>query len=219
MSLIDSIMRIPLAKEGYPFIFPLLGITVLIGIFSFKWAVAPGILTLFVIYFFRDPERMVPSEPGLIVSPADGRVIDIKHVEDDNLRGGESTRVSIFLSVFNVHVNRIPCEGNIIQTVYTPGKFLPAFRDKASLLNEQNSLVIDHKNKKIVVKQIAGLIARRIVCWVKEGYHVTRGQRFGLIRFGSRVDLFVPKEVELVIKKGDSVIGGKTIIGKIKDEI
>ncbi len=176
-------------------------------------------LTLFVIYFFRDPERVVPSESGIIVSPADGRIIDIKHKVNENLMEEESVCVSIFLSVFNVHVNRIPCEGNVIQTVYNSGKFLPAFREKASLLNEQNSLVIDHKNKKIVVRQIAGLIARRIVCWVKEGCHVARGQRFGLIRFGSRVDLFVPKEVELLIEKGDKVVGGKTIIGKIKDEI
>lgn len=210
-------MRIPIAKEGYPFILPLLGVSVVIGFFSIKWSIAPGLLTLFVIYFFRDPERFVPSEPGLIVSPADGRVLGIKHDAKDDLMGGESICVTIFLSVFNVHVNRIPCEGEITQTVYNPGKFLPAFQEKASLLNEQNSVVINHKKNKIVVRQIAGLIARRIVCWVSEGCHVDRGQRFGLIRFGSRVDLFVPKEVELVIKKGDIVFGGKTIIGKIKD--
>jgi len=212
-------MRIPIAKEGYVFIVPLLGITILFGIISIKGAFVPAILTLFVVYFFRDPERVVSSEAGIIVSPADGRVININHKADENLMGEESVCVSIFLSVFNVHVNRIPCEGNVIQTVYNSGKFLPAFQEKASLLNEQNSLVIDHKNKKIVVRQIAGLIARRIVCWVKEGCHVARGQRFGLIRFGSRVDLFVSKDVELKIKKGDKVVGGKTIIGKIKDEI
>ena len=212
-------MRIPIAKEGYIFILPLLGITVLIGIISLKGTIAPAILTLFVIYFFRDPEREVPSEAGLIISPADGRIIDIRYKVVENLMGEESVCVSIFLSVFNVHVNRIPCDGKVTQKVYNTGKFLPAFREKASLLNEQNSLVIEHKNKKIVVRQIAGLIARRIICWVKEGCQVERGQRFGLIRFGSRVDLFVPKEVELVIKKGDKVVGGKTVIGKIKDEI
>ncbi len=212
-------MRLPIAKEGYVFIVPLLGITIIVGIISIKGAIVPAILTLFVIYFFRDPERVVPSEAGIIVSPADGRVIDINHKADENLMGEESVCVSIFLSVFNVHVNRIPCEGNVVQKVYNSGKFLPAFCEKASLLNEQNSLVIDHKNEKVVVRQIAGLIARRIVCWVKEGCQVARGQRFGLIRFGSRVDLFVPKEVELRVKKGDKVIGGKTIIGKIKDEI
>ena len=212
-------MRIPIAKEGYPFIVPLLGITVLISVISFKGAVVPAILALFVTYFFRDPERVVPSEAGLIVSPADGRIINIRHIADENLMGEESVCVSIFLSVFNVHVNRIPCEGNVLQTIYNSGKFSPAFRDKASLLNEQNSLVIEHKNKKIVVRQIAGLIARRIVCWIKEGCQVARGQRFGLIRFGSRVDLFVPKEVELVIKRGGKVVGGKTVIGKLKDEI
>lgn len=197
---------------------PLLGVTVLIGIISIKGAIFPALLTLFVIYFFRDPERVIPSEAGLIVSPADGRIISIKNEADDNITGEKSVCVSIFLSVFNVHINRIPCEGSVTKTVYNSGKFLPAFCEKASLLNEQNSLVIDHNNKKIVVRQIAGLIARRIVCWVKEGCQVTRGQRFGLIRFGSRVDLFVPKEIELLIKKGDKVVGGRTIIGKIKDK-
>ena len=211
-------MRIPIAKQGYPFIVPLLGVTVLIGIISIKGAIFPALLTLFVIYFFRDPERVIPSEAGLIVSPADGRIISIKNEADDNITGEKSVCVSIFLSVFNVHINRIPCEGSVTKTVYNSGKFLPAFCEKASLLNEQNSLVIDHNNKKIVVRQIAGLIARRIVCWVKEGCQVTRGQRFGLIRFGSRVDLFVPKEIELLIKKGDKVVGGRTIIGKIKDK-
>jgi len=212
-------MRMPIAKEGYVFIIPLMGITILFGIISIKWAIIPAILTLFVIFFFRDPERVVPSEAGLIVSPADGHVIGINHKADENLMGEESVCVSIFLSVFNVHVNRIPCEGNVIQTVYNSGKFLPAFQEKASLLNEQNSVVINHKNKKVVVRQIAGLIARRIVCWIKDGCQVARGQRFGLIRFGSRVDLFIPREVELLIKKGDKVFGGKTVIGKIKDEI
>ncbi len=211
-------MRIPIAKQGYPFIVPLLGVTVLIGIISIKGAIFPALLTLFVIYFFRDPERVIPSEAGLIVSPADGRIISIKNEADDNITGEKSVCVSIFLSVFNVHINRIPCEGSVTKTVYNSGKFLPAFCEKASLLNEQNSLVIDHNNKKIVVRQIAGLIARRIVCWVKEGCQVTRGQRFGLIRFGSRVDLFVPKEIELLIKKGDKVVCGRTIIGKIKDK-
>ena len=162
-------MKIPIAKQGYPFIVPLLGVTVLISIISFKGAIAPAMLTLFVIYFFRDPERVVPSEAGLIVSPADGRVIDIKHKVNEKLMGEESVCVSIFLSVFNVHVNRIPCDGNVIQTVYNSGKFLPAFCEKASLLNEQNSLVIDHKNKTIVVRQIAGLNARCICCRVTVG--------------------------------------------------
>lgn len=212
-------MKIPIAKQGYPFIVPLLGVTVLIAIISLKGAIFPAALTLFVIYFFRDPEREVPTEEGLIISPADGRIIDIQDVSDDKLAGKDSSvRVSIFLSVFNVHVNRVPCEGTVKQIVYNPGKFLAAFNDKASLLNEQNSLVIDHKNRKIVVRQIAGLIARRIVCWVNEGSRVARGERFGLIRFGSRVDLFVPKDVELVIKKGDKVVGGRTIIGKIEDK-
>ncbi len=212
-------MRIPIAKEGYPFIVPLLGITVIISFISLKGAVAPAILTLFVIYFFRDPERTIPSEAGLVVSPADGLIIDIRDIPDENLMGGESVCVSIFLSIFNVHVNRIPCKGKVIETIYNSGKFLPAYREKASSLNEQNSLVIGHKNIKIVVRQIAGLIARRIICQVKKGSQVARGERFGLIRFGSRVDLFVPKEVELVIKKGDKVAGGKTVIGKIKDTL
>ncbi len=212
-------MRSPIAKEGYIFIFPLVGATFLTSLFSLQWAAAPGFLALFVIFFFRDPERTSPLEAGLIISPADGRIIKIKHGAEDALLTEKSVCVSIFLSVFNVHINRIPCDGGIARTVYSPGKFLPAFQEKASVLNEQNSIVINHKNKKILVRQIAGLIARRIVCWVKEGYHVKMGERFGLIRFGSRVDLFLPEEIELAVKKGDKVFGGKTIIGKIKDEV
>lgn len=211
-------MRIPIAKEGYPFIFPLIGAAALAGLYSFKLAIAPGLLAVFVIYFFRDPEREIPAGDGLIVSPADGRIINIRLDANDKLLENESICVSIFLSIFNVHINRIPCDGDVMQTVYNPGRFLPAFQEKASILNEQNSLLIVHKNKKIIVRQIAGLIARRIVCWVKKGNRVNRGERFGLIRFGSRVDLFVPKGVELTVKKGDIVFGGKTIIGKIKDK-
>ncbi|MEK6590490.1 MAG: phosphatidylserine decarboxylase family protein, partial [Nitrospinota bacterium] len=183
-------------------------------------------LTIFVISFFRDPEREIPAGEGIVVSPADGRVVRIKDVKNDSLYGGDAVCISVFLSIFNVHVNRIPCDGSIKKVVYNSGKFLPAFDDKASLLNEQNSVLIELKppsppfNKggdggmRVLVKQIAGLIARRIVCWVKEGNEVERGMRYGLIRFGSRVDIFLPPDTEISVKVGDKVKGGINIIGR-----
>ena len=206
-------MKIPLAKDGFIFILPLLIITVLMFLISFYWATAIfGLGFLFVTWFFRDPERRIPNEPNVIVSPADGKITEIV-TENEPINGKLCKRVTIFLSVFNVHVNRVPIEGTIEDIRYNPGKFLAAFNPKASMDNEQNLILINNGRTHIFVKQIAGLIARRIVCWPKKGDHYESGQRYGLIRFGSRVDILLPENTKLSITCGDKVSGGKSIIG------
>jgi phosphatidylserine decarboxylase len=209
-------MRIPIAKEGYMFILPL---AVLTGIFwALSWLWVTGLfagLFLFVTWFFRDPERSIPEDPNAIVSAGDGRVVEIVQ-EKDPLLDGVYTRVSVFLNVFNVHVNRVPIAGKIQATRYNPGKFLNAASHKASLDNEQSAILLNNGHVTILVKQIAGLIARRIVCWAEEGDEYQRGQRFGLIRFGSRVDIFLPEGTDIKVEIGDIVSGGSSIIGHLK---
>lgn len=177
----------------------------------------------FCLYFFRDPERKPDSilKEGEIVSPADGRVIFLQKVFDDRFLKEEAVKVSIFMSVFNVHVNRIPAGGIVEKIIYNEGKFFSANLDKASLENEYNGVILSiednsgGKNKRIAFVQIAGLIARRIVCRIKEGDKVESGSRFGLIKFGSRLDIYLPLSFRQAIKVGDRVFSGKTIIGKI----
>ena len=206
-------MKIPLAKDGFIFILPLLIITVLMFLISFYWATAIfGLGFLFVTWFFRDPERRIPNEPNVIVSPADGKITEIV-TENEPINGKLCKRVTIFLSVFNVHVNRVPIGGTIEDIRYNPGKFLAAFNPKASMDNEQNLILINNGRTHIFVKQIAGLIARRIVCWPKKGDYYESGQRYGLIRFGSRVDILLPENTKLSVAYGDKVSGGKSIIG------
>ena len=209
-------MRIPIAKEGYMFILPL---AVLTGIFwALSWFWVTGLfvgLFLFVTWFFRDPERSIPEDPNAIVSPGDGKIVEIIS-EKDPLLDEAYTRVSIFLNVFNVHVNRVPISGKIQATRYNPGKFFNAASHKASLDNEQSAILLNNGHVTILVKQIAGLIARRIVCWAKEGDEYQRGQRFGLIRFGSRVDIFLPEGTDIKVAIGDIVNGGSSIIGYLK---
>jgi phosphatidylserine decarboxylase len=209
-------MRIPIAKEGYMFILPL---AVLTGIFwALSWLWVTGLfagLFLFVTWFFRDPERSIPEDPNAIVSAGDGRVVEIVQ-EKDPLLDGVYTRVSVFLNVFNVHVNRVPIAGKIQATRYNPGKFLNAASHKASLDNEKSAILLNNGHVTILVKQIAGLIARRIVCWAEEGDEYQRGQRFGLIRFGSRVDIFLPEGTDIKVEIGDIVSGGSSIIGYLK---
>jgi phosphatidylserine decarboxylase len=208
---------IPVASEGWPFILPMAAATALC--FALGWRYPAGVLlalTLFVLYFFRDPERVVPEGRGLVVSPADGRVIVIKDVFEPDYLKQDVKQVSIFLSVFNVHVNRAPCEGSVELVKYNPGKFHVASVDKASLDNEQTAMVIADDGRKVLVKQIAGLIARRIVCYAKPGDRLARGERYGLIRFGSRVDLFLPGDSELKVKVGDRVRGSRDVIGTLK---
>lgn len=186
--------------------------------FSMPWIAGVfGILFLFVTYFFRDPERVVPTGADVVVSPADGKVVEIV-AERDPILGKEFKRISIFLSIFNVHINRAPIAAKVEKILYNPGKFLAAFNHKASLDNEQNTLLFNNGKTQVLVKQIAGLIARRLVCWVHEGDHVEHGQRFGLIRFGSRVDIFLPGNTDIKVGLGDCVQGGSSIIGFLRGE-
>ena len=206
-------MTIPLAKEGFVFIIPLLVVAILMFLLSFYWVTFfLGLGFLFVTWFFRDPERHIPNEPNVIVSPADGKITEII-TEKEPINGELCKRVTIFLSVFNVHVNRVPIAGTIEEIRYNPGKFLAAFNPKASMDNEQNIILINNGKAHVFVKQIAGLIARRIVCWPKKGDYYELGQRYGLIRFGSRVDILLPETTKLSVTCGDNVSGGKSIIG------
>jgi phosphatidylserine decarboxylase len=208
---------IPVAAEGWPFIIPLALVTGLL--FAFGWKNTGAVvlvLTLFVLFFFRDPERTIPEGKGVVVSPADGKVIVIKDVFEPTYLKQDVKQVSIFLSVFNVHVNRSPIAGTVEEVKYNPGKFLAAWDDKASLDNEQTAMVIAAGSQKVLVKQIAGLIARRIVCYAKPGDAIRTGERYGLIRFGSRVDLFLPKDADLKVKLGDRVTGARDVIAVLK---
>jgi phosphatidylserine decarboxylase len=201
-----------MVKEGYYFGLPPLALAV--GAFLVHWIVAAVILAFlaaFVFYFFRDPERAIPQDPGAVVSPADGRVVVVTE-EPNASRPG--TRLSIFLAIWNVHVNRSPEAGTITKLDYRPGKFLAAMRERASLENEQNVISLSTATGEILFKQIAGLIARRVVCWKKPGDVVQRGERIGLVRFGSRVDLWVPRGVEILVSVGDNVKGGSSVLAR-----
>ncbi len=175
-------------------------------------AAVPIALALFFLWFFRDPPRSVPSGPGEIVSPADGKVTEAEWIETPE---GSRLRLSIFLNVFDVHVNRSPIEGTVSHVSYKQGMFLNAMRADSNVLNEQNVVVIQHGETSVQVKQIAGLLARRIVCNVKPGDRLQRGQRFGLIKFGSRVDVLMPADANLRVKRGDKVKGGSTILAVV----
>jgi phosphatidylserine decarboxylase len=171
------------------------------------------LFTAFTLFFFRDPSRTIPTGEGLVVSPADGKVIHIGEVSNVQFCGGPCRMVAIFLSVWNVHVNRAPIEGRVRFLKYCPGKFYQAFRPEAGDQNEQMWIGIEGKVGKVLVKQIAGILARRIVCHLQQGDKVKLGDRFGLIKFGSRVELYLPLSVQLRISEGDRIYGGKTIIG------
>lgn len=200
------------APEGGMFVLPLAGLSLLsLGLGWEVGAVSGGLLTLGVALFFRDPDRQIPQSPGAIVSPADGRIMEVVTATT------EVPRISIFLSVLDVHVNRAPCGGKVGTVTYTPGKFLAAYRQEASQVNEANSITIQHHGREFLVKQIAGVIARRIVCRVRPGDVLEKGQRYGLIRFGSRVDLILPQDAEVVVHVGDRVRGGETILAFLKE--
>lgn len=170
-------------------------------------------LSLFMAFFFRDPQRLPPSDPGVVVSPADGRVTRVSKLDSEN--GNTPTVISIFLSPFDVHINRSPIPGKITEMVYSPGKFLMATNEKASLVNEQNILTIQGDKITVVCKQIAGILARRVVCWKKKGDNLELGERFGLIKFSSRTDVILPANVAVLVSEGTKVRGGITVIGRI----
>jgi phosphatidylserine decarboxylase len=199
-----------MVRDAFRFIIPLLALAVLLVFFHQPYFASLFLLlSIFVAYFFRNPNRSIPAGDNLIVSPADGKVVKIFQHPD----GGEKT-ISIFLNVFNVHVNRSPISGVLKNLEYKRGKFKAAFEDEASRVNEQNVVTISGESIQVVVRQIAGLIARRVICWKKPGYILKRGELFGLIRFGSRVDVVVPGNVRIVAKVGDHVKGGTSILGE-----
>ena len=206
-------MRI--AREGIVYIAvpATLGIALLVLGF---WPVALVFLFLaaFMAYFFRDPHRQTPNDPNAVVAPADGRVTRVVHVDANN--DASPVVVSIFLSPLDVHINRAPIAGKISNVAYTRGKFLMATKEEASLVNEQNALTIEGENITVVCKQIAGILARRIVCWKRPGESLALGERFGLIKFSSRTDLLLPPNVEVLVSEGERVKGGATIIGRIR---
>ena len=206
-----------IAGEGLPFIIPLGGATLLAFLAGFKGiSLVLLVLTLFVIWFFRNPQRNTPEKDGWVISPADGRVIRIEETTSDEQPGRTFQKISIFMNIFNVHVNRIPCSGEVRFIRYREGKFLSANLDKASELNERNTVLLRTADgREIITVQIAGLIARRIVCWLKEGMQVHKGERFGLIRFGSRVELFLPLGSTLLVRVGEKVRAGETPIGEL----
>ncbi len=201
-----------MVKEGYKFAVAPLGLGVLA--LALRWNWAGGILVFlaaFVLYFFRDPERIVPADPAVVVSPADGRVMEIV---DQAMGSQPGRRVSIFLAIWDVHVNRAPLAGRILKLEYRPGRFLAAMRSRASAENEQNVIHLSTERGEIVLKQIAGWIARRVLCWKAEGDTVALGERVGMIRFGSRVDIWLPLEAEIVVRPGQHVAGGSSILAR-----
>jgi phosphatidylserine decarboxylase len=198
-----------MVKEGYPFVIIPLVIAVIFAFFQLWIGVGLFVfLVLFMAYFFRDPSRKVPNEANIIVSAADGRVTRVENRETGKF-------VSVFLSPLDVHVNRSPISGKITQVDYVFGKKMPATSNNASLVNERNSLTIEGEKATVIVTQIAGIVARRIVCWNKKDDYLERGQRFGLIKFSSRTDLLMPQNVEVLVKEGDRVVGGETVIARI----
>ncbi|MGZ3580687.1 MAG: phosphatidylserine decarboxylase family protein [Syntrophales bacterium] len=207
-----------IVREGLPFIIPLGIFTLIFSIFGIIWTASVFfIATCFVTWFFRNPEREFPDTAKAVISPADGEVIRIDNVVENDFLKGPAQKISVFMNVFDVHVNRIPYSGTVAEIEYNKGNFFSANLDKASELNERNSiLIITDDGKKILTIQIAGLIARRIECWVKEGMHVRKGERFGLIRFGSRVEVFLPPDAIISIRVGDKVRAGETPIGWLK---
>lgn len=208
--------RWPLAREGLPFIAISCGVTFLFYYLGLWFlTIFACVLSIFIIFFFRDPERKNVINNQAILSPADGRILEIKNIQgDENQASTPSVKISIFMSVFNVHVNRIPIKSAIKKITYHHGKFFSANLDKASRYNEKNRVVLETSDSRtIILTQIAGLIARRISCWIKEGDRVDAGQRFGLIRFGSRVELYLPGDSQVIVQPCQKVRAGETVIG------
>ena len=200
-------------RDGIPFVIVPIVLAIIPIIFGFWWLAIPFLfLAGFMAFFFRDPRRSIPLEPGIVVAPADGRVTIVRLADADN----PESLVSIFLSPLDVHINRAPIEGTIVDIAYKSGKFVMATRDDSRLLNEQNTLIIQNDGLTVKCTQIAGVLARRIVCWKRRGERVKCGERFGMIKFGSRTDLVMPPHVEIIVHEGMHVRGGETIIGKIK---
>jgi phosphatidylserine decarboxylase len=207
-----------IVREGFPFIIPLGIFTLIFSFFGIIWVASIFfIATCFVAWFFRNPEREFADGAKAVISPADGEIIKIENVMERDFLKGPAQKISVFMNVFDVHVNRMPYSGTVDAIEYNKGKFFSANLDKASELNERNTVLIKTDDgEKILTVQVAGLIARRIECWVKEGMHVRKGERFGLIRFGSRLEVFLPPDAIISAGVGDKVRAGETLIGWLK---
>lgn len=207
----------PVAREGYPFIGLFAFVTLVFALLG--WTLLTLVLlalTLFCVYFFRNPERVIPQDEDLVVAPADGKVVFVGPVEEERYFKQRVTKVSIFMSVFDVHVNRVPCSGRVVDSFYRRGEFLNASYDKASEVNEQAGLLLETESgQRVLFVQIAGLVARRIVTYPVIGDLLQRGARYGLIRFGSRVDIYLPLQADVSITLGEKTVAGETIVGSL----
>jgi phosphatidylserine decarboxylase len=204
----------PIATEGYPFIAGAAFVTIVAALLSWApLAVIGFLVTAFIVFFFRNPDRVIPADPGSVISPADGVIIYLGDAHEEHL-GADMLKISIFMSVFNVHINRMPVTGRVIDTFYKKGKFLDVRDTRATFENEQSGLILEvDGGARLVVVQVAGLIARRIVCYVAKGAQVMKGTRYGLIRFGSRLDVYLPKTATPNVALGDKSVAGETILG------
>lgn len=214
----DRAVGVPFAKEGFPFIGAAAGITLITGFLGWMpVAVAAALVTAFVSWFFRNPPRVIPQGAGLVVSPGDGKILAVEEEFEPRYLKDRGVRISIFLNVFDVHINRMPCEGTIEDVQYQPGLFLVASTPHATVKNEQNAVMIKTvEGAKVLCVQVAGLIARRIVCWANPKERAVRGERYGLIRFGSRMDTYLPLGTAIKVAVGDRVKGGETILGVLQ---
>jgi phosphatidylserine decarboxylase len=211
-----SSVAFPIERAGYAFIFAAAFVTGVMALLGMTVLALVGVAaTFFICYFFRDPDRVIPQQDGVIVSPADGKIVAVENLTASPYYEGACKKISIFMSIFNVHVNRIPHEGDVTRIRYYPGKFFSANLDKASQANEHNAIWVESGiGRQICFVQIAGLIARRIICRVQEGEAVRRGQRFGLICFGSRLDVYLPETVTVKVGLGDRVTAGTSRLGE-----
>lgn len=207
--------QIPVAREGYPFIGIAAFVAVILALLNYDTAAFAAMgLTVFILYFFRDPERITPEAEDALVAPADGKVIAVESVFDDRFVNEHVYKISIFMNIFNVHVNRSPFPGKVESVCYSPGRFYSANTERGALENEYGALIMKTEpGCRFAVVQVAGLIARRVVCWAEKGDFLRRGQRFGLIRFGSRVDLYLPQKTQIEVRIGQKVKAGETILG------
>lgn len=211
-------VQAPIVKEGYIYIGILILVTVIVALaVDPYWSIVPGVLAAFVTFFFRNPKRAVPGDDTWIVSPADGTVMGVSEVLEDQFLEETGIKVTIFLSVFDVHVNRSPIAGEIKFQQYTCGRFRPAYKETAGCENERHTIGLENDKMRVLVTQIAGILARRIVSWVTLGSTLERGERYGMIKFGSCTELVVPRTVEILVKKGDKVRGGETVIGRLTE--
>jgi phosphatidylserine decarboxylase len=208
--------RVRIDSAGLPFIGGAILLAVIAGtMFGALWALPFLVLTGFFLFFFRDPDRQVRSQSDVVLSPADGRVLVAGPAVPDAAPPGEWQQISIFLSPMNVHVNRVPVSGHVTRVSYTPGKFLPAYHRDAAATNERSEIWIDHDGQSVVARQIVGILARRVVCRLQAGVTVTAGDRYGVMKFGSRMDVFLPISAEILVKVGDMVRGGETIMAML----